>query len=266
MRYKIGDLAHLFNLSTESIRHYERQGLIHPQKIEGSSYRYYSAWDLAILSACRHYRALGFTLDEGAQLLSENEPSVVLNELCAREQAIEQEIARQCQMLRTIRAWRREAESSCALVGRFELEQNVPTRFLPYQYGDALTQDETHLACVREWLSYIPYIYVGILIPPPGRDMLSPFTVGLCLAEAAVDFLSPKEHASVIHLPSRPCIHTAFRFEAGSFSPEAVFASISRELDARGLMAAGDMLCRFNIISWTKGGLSGVLDCFLPIA
>lgn len=41
MRYKIGDLARLFNLSTESIRHYERQGLIHPQKAEGSSYRYY---------------------------------------------------------------------------------------------------------------------------------------------------------------------------------------------------------------------------------
>ena len=27
MRYKIGDLAKLFNLSTESIRHYERQAL-----------------------------------------------------------------------------------------------------------------------------------------------------------------------------------------------------------------------------------------------
>ena len=54
MRYKIGDLARLFNLSTESIRHYERQGLIHPQKAEGSSYRYYQAWDMAVLSAGRH--------------------------------------------------------------------------------------------------------------------------------------------------------------------------------------------------------------------
>ncbi len=52
MRYKIGDIARLFNLSTESIRHYERQGLIHPQKAEGSSYRYYQAWDMAVLTSC----------------------------------------------------------------------------------------------------------------------------------------------------------------------------------------------------------------------
>ena len=43
MRYKIGDLAYLFNLSAESIRHYERQGIVHPQKVDGSTYRYYSA-------------------------------------------------------------------------------------------------------------------------------------------------------------------------------------------------------------------------------
>ena len=81
MRYKIGDLARLFNLSTESIRHYERQGLIHPQKAEGSSYRYYQAWDMAVLSACRQYRALGFTLEESAEMLGQHNPGAVLDEL-----------------------------------------------------------------------------------------------------------------------------------------------------------------------------------------
>ena len=112
MRYKIGDLARLFNLSTESIRHYERQGLIHPQKAEGSSYRYYQAWDMAVLSACRQYRALGFTLEESAEMLGQRNPTAVLDELRGREAAIEQEIARQCRLLRTVRAWRREAEAA----------------------------------------------------------------------------------------------------------------------------------------------------------
>ena len=159
MRYKIGDIARLFNLSTESIRHYERQGLIHPQKAEGSSYRYYQAWDMAVLSACRQYRALGFTLEESADMLGQRKPTAVLDELRGREVAIEQEIARQCRLLRTVRAWRTEAEAACALMGRFELETNAATRFLPYQYGDELTRDEGHLSCVREWLGHIPYVY-----------------------------------------------------------------------------------------------------------
>ena len=164
MRYKIGDIARLFNLSTESIRHYERQGLIHPQKAEGSSYRYYQAWDMAVLSACRQYRALGFTLEESADMLGQRKPTAVLDELRGREVAIEQEIARQCRLLRTVRAWRTEAEAACALMGRFELETNAATRFLPYQYGDELTRDEGHLSCVREWLGHIPYVYVGMLV------------------------------------------------------------------------------------------------------
>ena len=55
-----------------------------------------------------------------------------LDELRGREAAIEKEIARQCRLLRTVRAWRTEAEAACALMGRFELEANTATRFLPY--------------------------------------------------------------------------------------------------------------------------------------
>lgn len=265
MQYKIGDLAYLFSLSAESIRHYERQGLIHPQKSEGSPYRHYSAWDLAVLSACRHYRALGFTLEDSAHMLDNHQPAAVLEDLRAREQEIEQEIARQCRTLRTLRAWRTEAGASCELLGRFELRENVSTLFLPYQYGDALAQDEEQLSCVRDWLRHIPYVYVGMLIPLGSRPDEAPFTVGLCMADVAVGALAPQMHPCILRIPSRLCLHTSLQFQADAFSPEAVIASFSRELDRRGLVPAGEMLCRFNLISWTQGGLGGMLDCFLPV-
>lgn len=265
MRYKIGDLARLFNLSTESIRHYERQGLIHPQKAEGSSYRYYQAWDMAVLSACRQYRALGFTLEESAEMLGQHNPGDVLDELRGREEAIEKEIARQCQMLRTVRAWRREAEAACALMGRFELETNAATRFLPYQYGDELTRDEAHLSCVREWLGHIPYVYVGMLVPlAAGACMDAPVTVGLGMAEVGADVLKPASHESVVMIPSRLCLHTAFHFESGAFDWDEWARSLFAQLDQRGLQADGNAFCRFNVISWTDRGMSAAVDCFVP--
>lgn len=267
MRYKIGDLARLFNLSTESIRHYERQGLIHPQKAEGSSYRYYQAWDMAVLSACRQYRALGFTLEESAEMLGQHNPGAVLDGLRGREEAIEKEIARQCQMLRTVRAWRREAEAACALMGRFELETNAATRFLPYQYGDELTRDEGHLSCVREWLGHIPYVYVGMLVPVGGSDACAdaPITVGLGMAEVGADVLKPANHESVVSIPSRLCLHTAFPFESGAFDWKAWNDNLFAQLGQRGLKADGDAFCRFNVISWTDRGMSAAVDCFVPV-
>ena len=268
MRYKIGDIARLFNLSTESIRHYERQGLIHPQKAEGSSYRYYQAWDMAVLSACRQYRALGFTLEESADLLDQRNPTAVLNKLRSRETAIEEEIVRQCQMLRTVRAWRKEAEAACALMGRYELETNAATRFLPYQYGDELTRDEGHLSCVREWLGHIPYVYVGMLVPlgASGARQDAPITVGLGMAEVGADVLKPANHQSVVSIPSRLCLHTAFHFESGAFDWETWAAALFAQLSQRGLRAEGDAFCRFNVISWTDRGMSAAVDCFVPVA
>ena len=133
MKYKIGEIAKLFGLSAESIRHYERVGLIQPQKSEDSSYRLYSSWDVALLSACRQYRAFDISLEKSADLLGALDAERVLTALREHESSIEDEIARQYQMLRTIRAWRKEVEGVRSLVGHIEMETNVSTLFLPYQ-------------------------------------------------------------------------------------------------------------------------------------
>ena len=263
MRYKIGDLAYLFNLSAESIRHYERQGIVHPQKVYGSTYRYYSAWDLAVLSACRQYRSLGFSLEDSARMMQEQQPVAVLASLREQENAIEAEIARQCALLRTIRAWRREVESTCALVGKFELEENTPTCFLPYQYGDVLVRDDARLECVREWLRQIPYVYVGMLMPQQSdKDDL---TVGLGMAEVGMEALHPPEHSSMIRIPAQLCVHTAFLLENSAPAPQQLRQTIQQWLIAHHLQAKGDMFCRFNLISHTNAGIGGVLDCFQPV-
>lgn len=266
MKYKIGEIAKLFGLSTESIRHYERLGLIHPQKTEDSSYRLYNSWDVALLSACRQYRAFDFSLEESAKLLATPDASDVLAALHKHERDIEQEIARQCQMLSTIRAWRREAEATRDLVGRIEIERNVPTMFLPYQFGDQLTRDHHYLSRVQEWLGYIPYVYVGMLIPRPYDDQpLSSCTIGLCMAEAAVSYLHPQPHDAILRIGAQPCLHTAFQLDVHVFDTRTVFEPLLNFACQQGLVPSGDLLCRFNVICWNGSSVNGLLDCFMPI-
>ena len=94
---------------------------------------FYDKIEAACLAAFRAeaeptpYGLLLELMDQNDRLLTAG-----LDELRGREAAIEKEIARQCRLLRTVRAWRTEAEAACALMGRFELEANTATRFLPY--------------------------------------------------------------------------------------------------------------------------------------
>jgi len=66
----IGKLARQVGLGVETLRYYERRGLIQPQRRTESGYRLYHADAGQRLRFVRRAQALGFSLDEVAELLS----------------------------------------------------------------------------------------------------------------------------------------------------------------------------------------------------
>jgi DNA-binding transcriptional MerR regulator len=65
----IGDLARTTGTKVETIRYYERTGLLPPPPRTGGNYRAYRAEHLARLSFVRLARDLGFSLDQIRALL-----------------------------------------------------------------------------------------------------------------------------------------------------------------------------------------------------
>lgn len=66
----IGKLARQVGLGVETLRYYERRGLIAPQRRTDSGYRLFHADARKRLRFIRRAQALGFSLDEIAELLS----------------------------------------------------------------------------------------------------------------------------------------------------------------------------------------------------
>lgn len=70
MKYKIGELAKLANVTPDTIRFYEKQQMMeHEIRTEGG-FRLYSEIDLQRLKFIRYARQLGFTLESIRELLS----------------------------------------------------------------------------------------------------------------------------------------------------------------------------------------------------
>lgn len=70
---KIGELSSLSGLSIDTIRFYEKQGLIPPTRRTESNYRMYDTSTAQRLIFIRKARDLGFTLQEIGQLLALSE-------------------------------------------------------------------------------------------------------------------------------------------------------------------------------------------------
>ena len=69
MTYTIGTLADAVGVATDTIRHYERRGLLLPEDRTASGYRQYGPDSVRRLRFIRRARAMGFSLDEIGELL-----------------------------------------------------------------------------------------------------------------------------------------------------------------------------------------------------
>lgn len=62
--FRIGDVAKMFHISTGTLRHYERMGIVVPEYIEEKSgYRYYSIRQFEVLNTIRYLRVLDMPLE-----------------------------------------------------------------------------------------------------------------------------------------------------------------------------------------------------------
>jgi len=66
----IGRMARAANVSADTVRYYERMGLISPRRRENSRYRAYSKADLRRLVMIRRARDIGLSIEEIATLIA----------------------------------------------------------------------------------------------------------------------------------------------------------------------------------------------------
>ena len=65
---RIGDISKLMSIRPETVRYYEKEGLLHPDRKTDSTYREYSIWDVFDLTECRKYREMDFSIKDVRRL------------------------------------------------------------------------------------------------------------------------------------------------------------------------------------------------------
>ena len=103
----IGKLANVADVGIDTVRFYERAGLLNKPRRTASGYRLYAASDVARLRFIRRAKALGFSLEEIAELLRLNDGGGrrgAVRALAGRRLAeIEQKLAELSRMRDTLR-------------------------------------------------------------------------------------------------------------------------------------------------------------------
>ena len=117
---RIGELAHQGNVNLETIRYYEREGLMRPPQRTPAGHRAYAPPDVLRLRFIKRSQALGFTLTEIKELLAlkvaPNQPCIdVVHQIEAKALEVKAKIAHLQAIERTLRKMKASCEGRCSV-------------------------------------------------------------------------------------------------------------------------------------------------------
>ena len=117
--FTIGEAAKLANVTAETLRHYDRIGLISPCKVDQwTGYRYYSEQELARLKIIRALKSLDLPLEEIGRMLASADLGETVRFLREAERSADEKIAELQEMKERIGRARRFYEEKSAEVRR----------------------------------------------------------------------------------------------------------------------------------------------------
>lgn len=108
--YKIGETANILGVSADTIRFYEKMGIVYSHKDEQNGYRYFTASDIYALMDVLFYRSMDIPVEEVREIMKAYQHEDVKNLLIEKEKQLKEKIQNQQKLLARIGATIRDYE------------------------------------------------------------------------------------------------------------------------------------------------------------
>ena len=247
--YKIGEIAKLLGISAETIRNYEKKGLIEPYK-EDSNYRYFDIIKVNHLFNIQKFQKYGYNLHEIKDLMNENTLKEAEYSLINREKELLNEafyLNLKINSVNTTINFMSQAQS--AEQGCF-LGERPPLYRLNYQKNHELIEDEKVQEEVVKWLQYADLTFMsGSIQLNSMMNLGKDFDFGFCLDKRTAEFLGIHENDIVQFYDSCPAI--VFYYEATPKNDiEGISKMVLEYANEHGLKIVGESISRVIFARW----------------
>ena len=141
--FKIGEISKLYNIGVDSLRYYEKIGILKPQRSD-SGYRHYSLNEIWKLNIIRDLRGLGFSMEQIRSYLESHSVDTTLQMLRQEQQTIRDKILQLEKLEKNVSQRMKIIESAMTRpLDRFTLEHYPDRRCfcIPEGYSDEYEMD-----------------------------------------------------------------------------------------------------------------------------
>lgn len=241
LRFSLQNICALTGVSHQSIRMYEKQGVLPKIAQEGNGYRYYHYPDLQRVVFLRYYASLGIPIKAAAELINGVELDTLSTTLDHYEEDLRRQIRFQQAALESLELQRemlRELES-------YEERCRVTTRPALYRLRCAregkLFTDPKATALMKEWAGLFP---VTLLSGISQQDQpIRPDQVvdpGYVIRAEHAGLLSTTESPYIDYYPPVRCVRAILRISSGAKDFVSMGTFVQDYIREQGYRPTGD--------------------------
>lgn len=247
--YKIGEIAKLLGISAETVRNYEKKGLIEPYK-EDSNYRYFDIIMVNHLFNIQKFQKYGYNLHEIKEIIDESTIKEAEYSLIKKEKELLNEafyLNLRLNSINTTINFMMQAQN--AKQGCF-LGERPPVYRLNYQKNHELIEDERVHEEVGRWLKYSDLTFMsGSIQLNSMMDLGGDFDFGFCLDKRTAEFIGIHENDVVQFYDGCPAI--VFYYEATPRNEiDGVAKMVLEYANKHNLRIVGESISRVIFARW----------------
>lgn len=265
-KYTIGELAKILGVTTETIRHYERKKLIKPVHDQETGYRYYNTWDLHMLLRARCYLGFGFSAEQTAAILQNNDLNKLDLLLEQQEMILQEKILYNMNILKKIRKNRQLIRDILNDHSMLSIRERPGIYRIDTQkcYTISLEQDE--LLELKQFCQSVPFIFSTALFPQENlNNKNKEFYFGVGIEEEFASLLNIKCSKYIKYYPPTLCLYMCIPSRSGKFLNYEVLKPAFDYMKKHNLILNGDIITQIVWMSKPENEYFNWHNIWIPI-
>lgn len=259
MGYHIGQVAGFLNITADTIRFYEKEGIIHPAKNPVNGYREYSFEDISRLSDILFYRDVDFTISDIRDIIGGVSSEEMLTMIREKERKVSESLSFYTNLLTKMENWEKLHREALEFEDRFEIRP-MPSSYRKGAYGDRNKIGIADLSAgipVSQKDAY--FVTLSFRCTLTGKDMEHYFALDTDYAHGLdVDF---SNEAYVVE--SHPkCLFTVCRYNE---DPDIMFQSALSHINRQNLQPEGLVYGRQSVVTYENDKPKEHYRIYIPL-
>lgn len=168
MKYSIGEFAEIVGVTVDTLRLYEKYGIINPVRDERNNYRYYDDLDVRNLLMSRWYRSLQMPLQDVASFTKYPSKDNITEKLQEIQMNLQDEINAKTMLLNRINQINADIEKIAPLLNKCRKEEVAGLYRLIQTDKNTLLQEDFIKNTVNQWMDLLPHTFYSFKMDREG--------------------------------------------------------------------------------------------------